>query len=142
MVAMMLQALVLPRTTILLLLFLTAFIWIAVSNHLQSNKLSYAHAEKPLFLISITIYLKTVTTSTYLAGDLDAAAGRAPALHHLGPLALLPPPARHHHLLHHPHLHDGPGQRGKCSFLTWLQGTPWHLVFQFDLMMAGLNAKL
>ena len=32
-------------------------------------------------------------------------------VHHLGPLALLPPPPRHHHLLHHPHLHHGPGQR-------------------------------
>ena len=66
MITMMLQALVLPRTTILLLLFLTAFIWIAVSNHLQSNNLSYAHAKKPLFLIFITIYLETVTTSTIL----------------------------------------------------------------------------
>ena len=97
---------------------------------------------KTQFLISITIYLKTVTTSTHLAGDLDAAAGRAPALHHLGPLALLPPPSRHHHLLHHPHLHDGPGQRGKCSFLMQQQVIPWHLVFQFNLMMAGLNGKV
>ena len=78
----------------------------------------------------------------HLAGDLDVAAGRAPALHHLGPLPLLPPPPRHHHLLHHPHLHDGPGQRGKCTFLMQQQGIPWHLVFQFNLMMAGLNAKL
>ena len=64
---------------------------------------------KTQFLISLT---------TYLAGDLDAAAGRAPALHHLGPLPLLPPPPRHHHLLHHPHLHHGSGQCGKWKFLA------------------------
>ena len=69
MITMMLQALVLPRTTILLLLFLTAFIWIAVSNsdvQLQSNNLSYAHVRKTQFLIFSPIYLEASTTSTIL----------------------------------------------------------------------------
>ena len=52
MITMMLQALVLPRTTILLLLFLTAFIWIAVSNsdvHLQSQQLVICSCSKHSF---------------------------------------------------------------------------------------------
>merc|ERR1712012_1310156 len=49
-ITMMFQALVLPRTTILLLLFLTAFIWIAVSNHLQSQQLVICSCSKNSFL--------------------------------------------------------------------------------------------
>ena len=51
------------------------------------------------------------------AGDLDAPLGGQTEMHHLGSLPLLPPPPRHHHLLHHPHLHDGPGQCGKWKFV-------------------------
>ena len=117
------QALVLPRTTILLLLFLTAFIWIAVSL-IPINLIL-----RCIFIHTFCSTLRSVLPSSscrilYLpAGDLDAPPGGPTEVHHLGSLPLLPPPPRHHHLLHHPHLHHGPGQRGKFQ---WLLATTYH----------------
>ena len=109
------QALVLPRTTILLLLFLTAFIWIAVGIIFTKFILRRFFVHSFLTLCSIQLQKCSCRILYLPAGDLDASPGGSPEVHHLGSLPILPPPPRHHHLLHHPHLHDGPGQRGKWT---------------------------
>ena len=85
------QAVVLPRTKILLLLFLTAFIWVAVILILL-----LAVRYKKRILFNLTEKFKCLLLQT--------------SMHRLGSQPVLLTPLSHLHLHRDSHLHHGPSQ--------------------------------